>query len=284
MAIEIAKEINGEIISVDSRQIYKELDIGTAKPDLKERENIPHHLIDVTDVTKNYTVVDFCDDANLKIKQIIDNNKIPVLAGGTGLYYRVLLQDFDLPRIPPDIELRNKLEQKTSEELYNMLIEKDSEYAQKIHYNNKVKIIRALEVCIKSGIPMSKAQKKKDTFYNVYWCGLNATDRDFLYDRLNLRVDKMMGSGLLTEAEQLFNKYKNNKILLNTIGYQEFYPYFNGEVTLDEAVSLLKQNTRRYSKRQISWFNANKDINWFDIQSLSVDKIKDKILKNLNNF
>ncbi len=282
LAVELAKEINGEIISVDSRQIYKELNIGTAKPDISERGGITHHLIDVADVTESYTAADFCSEADKKIKQIISGNKVPVLAGGTGLYYRVLLQDFDLPLVPPDMELRQKLGQITSEELYNMLLNIDYEYAKKLHYNNKVKIIRAIEVCIKSGIPMSKAQKKKNTSYNVYWCGLNVSDREFLYNRLNLRVDKMIRAGLLQEAEHLFNKYKDNKILLNTIGYQEFYPYLKGEKTLEDTIAMLKQNTRRYSKRQISWFNANKDIDWFDIQSLSADEIKNIILSRFN--
>ena len=278
LAIEVAKAINGEIISVDSRQIYKELDIGSAKPTLEEREGIPHHLMDIIDVNQEYTVADFCDNAKQKIQEIIKKGKTPILAGGTGLYFRVLLQDFDLPRVAPNQELRDELEKLSSEELYNQLLELDFDIAQKIHFNNKVKIIRALEVCKTLGIPMSKAQKKKESDYNVLWFGLNSNDRDFLYERINKRVDIMLEQGLLKEATDLFKKYGENKILLGTIGYQELYPFLKGETDFNIAIEQLKQNTRRYAKRQISWFNANKDIHWFDIQKEDINEMKSFIL------
>ncbi len=278
LAIEVAKALNGEIISVDSRQIYKELDIGSAKPTIEEREGIPHHLMDIIDVNQEYTVADFCDDAKQKIQEINEKGKTPILAGGTGLYFRVLLQDFDLPRVAPNQELRDELEKLSSEELYNKLLELDYDIAQKIHFNNKVKIIRALEVCKTLGIPMSKAQKKKESEYDVLWFGLNSSDRDFLYERINKRVDIMLEQGLLKEAADLFEKYGENKILLGTIGYQELYPFFKNEIDLETAIEQLKQNTRRYAKRQISWFNANKDIYWFDIQNDNVENMKSYIL------
>ena len=270
LSIELAKQLDGEIISVDSRQIYKELDIGSAKPTIEEQDGIPHYLMDIIDLNQEYTVANFCDDANIKIKEIINKGKVPILVGGTGLYFRVLLQDFDLPRVEPNKELREKLEQKASEELFSLLKEKDPDIAEKIHFNNKVKIIRALEVCLTLGIPMSKAQKKKESEYNVLWYGLNTQNRDFLYERINKRVDVMFEQGLLDEAKKLFDKYGENKILLGTIGYQELFPYLKGETDFETASNLLKQNTRRYAKRQISWFNANKDIHWFDIEKESL--------------
>ena len=278
LSVALAKEIKGEIISVDSRQIYKGLDIGSAKPTLDERQGIEHHLMDIVDVTQSYTVADFCDDANKIIETICEKGKVPILAGGTGLYFRTLLQDFDLPRVAPNEELRSELNQKSCEELYNMLLEKDYDIAPKIHFNNKVKIIRALEVCISLGIPMSKAQKKKESKYDTLWFGLNAKDRNFLYERINKRVDVMVQQGLIEEAKHLFDEYGENHILMNTIGYQEFLPYFNDEIDVDNALDILKQNTRRYAKRQISWFNANKDIEWFDIQSLSTREMVEKII------
>lgn len=284
LAIELAKQLNGEIISVDSRQIYKELDIGSAKPSIQEQDGIPHHLMDIVDVTQEYTVADFCDDAKIKIKEIINRGKLPILAGGTGLYFRVLLQDFDLPRVAPNNELRTELEQKTSEELYKQLQKLDPEIAEKIHFNNKVKIIRALEVCLTLGIPMSKAQKKKESEYQTFWIGLNSENREFLYDRVNKRVDMMFKQGLLNEAKNLFEKYGENKILMGTIGYQELYPFFKGETDFTSASELLKQNTRRYVKRQISWFKANKDINWFDIEQISFSDILNSILLNFSKF
>lgn len=279
LAVELAKELDGEIISVDSRQIYKELDIGSAKPDMEERQGIKHYLIDIVDVTQEYTVANFSDDAAKIIKDILSRGKTPILAGGTGLYFRVLLQDFELPRVAPNKELRVELETFDTLKLYKMLQELDLQLSEKIHPNNKVKIVRALEVCKTLGIPMSEAQKKKKSTYNTLWVGLNTSDREFLYKRINLRVDEMMDKGLLKEAEALFNKYGNNKILTGTIGYQEFYPFFKGETELENCVELLKQNTRRYAKRQISWFNANKEINWFDIKTHKIAQIKDSVLK-----
>ena len=278
LAIETAKALNGEIISVDSRQIYKELDIGSAKPALEEREGIVHHLIDVVNVTDEYTAADFCDAASYIINDIIRRGKMPILAGGTGLYFRILLQDFDLPRVAPDKKLREELEQKTSTELYDMLLSLDYDAAQKIHFNNKVKIIRALEVCKTLGIPMSRARKKKESKYQTLWVGLNSQNRDFLYDRINNRVEIMFEKGLMKEAENLFNKYGKNKILMSTIGYQEIFPYLNGDITLESAKELLKQNTRRYAKRQISWFKSNEDVHWFDIEKESFEKILDFII------
>ncbi len=283
LAIKLATEINGEIISVDSRQIYKELDIATAKPTLIERNKIRHHLIDIVNVTQEYTVADFCDDAKVKIKEIIEKGKVPILTGGTGLYFRVLLQDFDLPRVAPNKELRDKLNNQSTEELYDLLLKLDKDIAQKIHFNNKVKIIRALEVCITLGIPMSQAQRKKEKEYETLWYGLTSDNRDFLYNRANKRVDIMLDEGLINEAKLLFNKYDNNNILLNTIGYQEIYPYLHGSISLDEAISNLKQNTRRYIKRQISWFKANKEIHWIDIEKNSKEQVFAKIISNMNN-
>ena len=278
LAIETAKALNGEIISVDSRQIYKELDIGSAKPSIKEREGIVHHLIDIVNVTDEYTAADFCDAASYIINDIIRRGKMPILAGGTGLYFRILLQDFDLPRVAPDKKLREELEQKTSTELYDMLLSLDYDAAQKIHFNNKVKIIRALEVCKTLGIPMSRARKKKESKYQTLWVGLNSQNRDFLYDRINNRVEIMFEKGLMKEAENLFNKYGKNKILMSTIGYQEIFPYLNGDITLEAAKELLKKNTRRYAKRQISWFKSNEDVHWFDIEKESFEKILDFII------
>ena len=279
LAIALSKELNGEIISVDSRQIYKGLDIGSAKPTIEERENIPHHMMDIIDVTEPFTAADFSDRAKEIIKDIQSRGKTVILAGGTGLYFRILLQDFDLPRVAPNPELRNELEQIPTEELYKTLQELDKDIAEKIHFNNKVKIIRAIEVCKTLGIPMSKAQKRKESEYKTLWCGLNFKDRDLLYDRINKRVDLMMQAGLLEEAKKLFEQYGENNILMNTIGYQELYPYLYEQDDLDIALEQLKQNTRRYSKRQISWFNANKDIHWYNVDEMDFETIKSSIIE-----
>ena len=284
LAINLAKELNGEIISVDSRQIYKELDIGTAKPTASEMQGIKHHLIDIININSEYSVANFCDDAEKIIKEINEKGKTPILAGGTGLYFRVLLQDFDLPRVAPDKELREQLNKKSSSELYEMLTDIDFETAKKIHFNNKVKIIRALEVCLKLNIPMSQAQKKKENKYSTYWIGLRAKDRNYLYERVNKRTDNMVKTGLIDEAKKLFEKYPENNILMNTIGYQEFKPFFDGSINLEDAVEQLKQNTRRYVKRQLSWFNANNNIKWYHIDSMPKEKILSEIIQEYKNL
>ncbi len=280
LAINIAKEINAKIISADSRLIYKEFDIATAKPTLEEQKGIKHYLIDIKEPTQEYTVAEFADDAKSKIEEIASEGNVPIVVGGTGLYFRILLENYDLPRVAPNENLRKDLEKKSAEELYNILLELDPEMAQKIHFNNKVKIIRAIEVAKTLGIPMSEAQGKKDSEYEVLWIGLNSADRDFLYQRINLRVDKMLKEGLLEEARQLFLKYPELKLLKSTIGYQELEPYFEGNQPLEECIEQIKQNTRRYAKRQLSWFRANKCINWLNIDELSSDELISKA-KNL---
>lgn len=284
LAVQLAHKIHGEIISADSRLVYREFNIATAKPDIREQQGIKHHLVDVINPDEEYTVANFADDAKAAIEAIVEKKKIPIVAGGTGLYFRILLENFDLPRVAPNKELREKLEKQSEEELYSMLESLDSEIAQKIHKNNKVKMIRAIEVAQTLNTPMSLAQKTKDNEYDVLWIGLNAKNRDFVYERINLRVEKMFIDGLWDEARRLFNKYSNLDLLMNTIGYQELKPHFDGLITLEEAKKNIKQNTRRYAKRQLSWFRANKQINWFNIDEMQNEEIVNGVLKLWNAF
>ena len=284
LAISIAKEFDAEIVSADSRLIYREMDIATAKPSDKEKQGIVHHLIDIKDPTEEYTVAEYADDAKKAIDKIAKNCKVPVVAGGTGLYFRILLENYDLPRVAPDEELRSMLELKDTKELYDELLKLDPLIAAKIHFNNKVKIIRAIEVSKKLGIPMSQAQGIKDSDYDVLWIGLNSSDRNFLYERINFRVDKMIEEGLLKEAKSLFLKYPNLQLLKSTIGYQEFYPYFSGDCSLEESIEALKQNTRRYAKRQLSWFRSNTSINWLNIDELPAEKLIDSVKSLCSKF
>ena len=262
-AIEKAKELNGEIISADSRQIYKEFNIATAKPSLEEQEGVAHHLIDVISPDEGYTVAEFADSAQRIIKEITERGKTPIVAGGTGLYFRILLEDYDLPRVAPNVELRNELETCDADKLYSMLEELDPVCAKMLHPNNKVKIIRALEVIKATGMPMSSLLRKKaESQFEVEWIGLNARDRQFLYNRIDKRTDMMIEKGLVDEAKCLYTKYGKIPSLMNTIGYQELIEHFEGKIDFDKAVSSIKQNTRRYAKRQLSWFRANEKINW----------------------
>lgn len=262
LAIQIAKEINGEIVSADSRQIYKGFDIATAKPTLEEMQDVKHYLMDFVEPEADYSVANFYDDAKVAIYEILKKHKNPIVVGGTGLYFRILLEDFDLPRVKPNYSLRGELEEKGSEDLHKILTKIDPLTASKIHFNNKVKIIRAIEVADSMKKPMSEVVSKKEPEFEVNWIGLNYKDRAKLYEKINLRVDEMMKKGLQKETEHLLKKHGRINNLVNTIGYQEILEHIDGKISLDDAVSNIKQNTRRYAKRQITWFKRNPLINW----------------------
>lgn len=265
LAIQIAKKNNGEIISADSRLVYKGFDIATAKPTMEERQGIEHYLIDIVEPEVDYSVANFLDDAKIAIEKIIQKGKTPIVVGGTGLYFRILLEDFDLPRVEPDYKLREELETYESEALHKMLKKLDPVSAEKIHFNNKVKIIRAIEVSKTLDKPHSVAAGKKEPEYDVDWIGLNPADRAVLYKRIDDRVDVMVQNGLIEETKSLLEKHGRINNFVNTIGYQEILQYLDNEISLNEALSNMKQNSRRYAKRQLTWFNRNKLINWLDI-------------------
>jgi tRNA dimethylallyltransferase len=264
-AVKTALKNNGEIISADSRLVYKGFDIGTAKPTVEERQGIEHHLIDIVEPEVDYSVANFLDDAKIAIEKILKKGKTPIVVGGTGLYFRILLEDFDLPRVEPDYDLREQLKEKDTAELHEMLEKLDPESAQKIHFNNKVKIIRAIEVCKALEKPHSQAAGLKEPEFDVEWIGLNPPDRAVLYERVNKRVDEMLEMGLIDETKMLLEKHGRITNFVNTIGYQESLGYLDGKISLDEAVSDIKQNTRRYAKRQLTWFRRNKLINWREV-------------------
>lgn len=261
-AIQKAFEINGEIISADSRLVYKGFDIAAAKPTIEERQGIEHHLIDIVEPEIDYSVANFFDDAKIAIEKIRQKGKIPIIVGGTGLYFRILLEDFNMPRVAPNYELRNELEDLDTKELHEMLKKLDPQSADKIHFNNKVKIIRAIEVCKELGKPISEVAGKKEPEFNVEWIGLNPVDRAVLYERINKRVDEMIEKGLVEETQNLLAKHGRINNFINTIGYQEILEYLDGKISLDEAISDIKQNTRHYAKRQLTWFRRNPLIKW----------------------
>lgn len=261
-AIKKALMNNGEIISADSRLVYKGFDIATAKPTIEERQGIEHHLIDIVEPEVDYSVANFFDDAKIAIEKINKKDKTPIVVGGTGLYFRILLEDFDLPRVEADYELRKELGEKDSAELHKILEGLDPATAKKIHFNNKVKIIRAIEVFKTLKKPISQAAGKKKPEFNVEWIGLNFSNREDLYNRINARVDKMLENGLVEETKKLLSKHGRVNNFINTIGYQEILEYLDGNISLDEAIALIKQNSRRYAKRQLTWFRKNPLINW----------------------
>ena len=282
LAIELAKKIDAEIISCDSRQIYREFDIATAKPSLEEQENIPHHLFNIISPTETFSASDFNKIAQKKIEEIWARNKNVVIVGGTGFYFRILLEGLTLTNVQPNEELRSELqkiaENEGKEAVFKILEELDIEASKKIHYNNLDKVIRAIEICKTLNMPMSEAGQEYNPKYNVLWVGLDFKNRQKLYDRINLRVDEMLKNGLEKEAKSLFKKYGKIASLMGTIGYQEFEPYFNNEVSYEEMVEKIKQNTRHYAKRQLTWFRANKKMNWFFSDEQNFEEILQNVL------
>lgn len=288
LSIEIAKKMQGEIISADSMQIYKEMDVATAKPTLEEMQGIPHHLMGFLEPTENFSVADFKVKALSAIEDIFKRGKQPIVAGGTGFYVDTLIKNttfFDFDKNEKRNELSDRLEKEGIEKLYDELKEVDPASAEKLHINDIKRILRALEVYYSTGKTItlqSELSHENESEYNWFIIGLTAENREILYDRINRRVDIMLNNGLLDEAEKFFSSEKSGTSK-QAIGYKEFKPYFDGEATLEEVIESLKRETRRYAKRQLTWFRRNPDINWIDISELSNEEILKKAFDLLEN-
>lgn len=260
-AVELAKKIGGEIISADSRLVYKGLDIGTAKPTEAEMQGIRHYMIDIVEPEYEYSAGLYVKDAQNAINTIIKKDKIPIVVGGTGLYFRLLLENYSLPEIEPNKQLREELSKFSYEELYNILLELDVEAANSLENNDKKKIIRYIEIVKGTGLPLKDSRGICESQYDVDWIGLNFP-RDVLYDRINKRVDLMIENGLVDETKYLLNKHGRIPNIVDTIGYREIISALDGVMSFEEAIDKLKQNTRNYAKRQLTWFRKNPEIKW----------------------
>ena len=261
-AVELAKQIDGEIISADSRLVYKGMDIGTAKPTIEERQGIPHYMIDVVEPEENYSAGLYAKGARECIKDILSRGKTPIVAGGTGLYFRILLENYDLPDVEPDYELRKELSNLPYEELLEILSKLDEKAANSVERNDKKKLIRYIEIVKLTGKPLGLARGIKDeNEFDIEWFGLNFP-REVLYDRINKRVDLMIEQGLIEETRNLLKQHGRIPNIVDTIGYKEIISYLDGDLTLEEAKDKLKQNTRNYAKRQLTWFRKNEKIKW----------------------
>lgn len=276
LGVEVAKYFGGEVVSADSMQIYKYMNIATAKPTQSEMQGIPHHMIDFVDPDTPYSVAKYKEDAMKCIEDIASRGKIPVVVGGTGLYVDTLLYNTEFFDVEIDEKLRKELYEKCealgSEKLWEELSEIDPAAASNIHKNNSKKIIRALEIYYQTGKTITEQNASS------HLCGekldyvivaLNAKDREYLYERINRRVDIMLEEGLLEEAEEYFRNF-NNATSAQAIGYKELKPYFDGVLSLEECTENLKMQTRRYAKRQLTWFRRNENVNW-----LYIDDYKD---------
>ena len=260
LAIELAKEIDGEIISADSRLVYKGFNIACAKPTVEEREGIPHHLMDIVEPEFDYSAGNFYDDAKKAIEDILSRGKTPIVAGGTGLYFRVLLEHYDLPRVEADYKLREELDKHERTDLLEELKRLDSVTYERVKEANKRRIVRALEVIKILKKPLSEISIQKEPEFDVEWKMPEIKSREELYDRINKRVDMMVEAGIIEETQELLKKHGRIKNIVDTIGYKEILWYLDGEMPLDEALDKLKQHSRNYAKRQITWFRRNPEL------------------------
>ena len=256
LSIELAKRLNGEVINADSTQVYKGLDIATCKVNEEEKEGIIHHLIDIKDIMEDYSVYDYQKDCRKVIDDIISRGKIPIIVGGTGLYIKASLYDYKFMEESIKMDYSNY----SNDDLYNMLKSIDNNTL--IHKNNRKRIERALDYYYNHGKIMDSNTDK--LLYDVVFIGLS-TSRDKLYDRINKRVDKMISDGLINESLKIYNSNIRSKAVMTPIGYKELFPYFEGLEDLDECINLIKQNSRRYAKRQYTWFNNQMNVKWFNV-------------------
>ena len=291
LGVELAKLYGGEVISADSMQIYKGMDIASAKPTVAEMQGIPHHLIDFLDRGVTFSAADYVKLANKKIKDVLSRGKLPVIVGGTGLYIDSLLENVKFSEGGSDEAYREKLrkyaEEKGNEALHQMLADADPEAAAAIHPNNLVRVIRALEVCHVTGRKFSelKAESRSiESPYDSLILGLNYEDRSVLYDRIDRRVDIMVENGLIDEARELWNE-SGMATAANAIGFKEFIPYFSGEASLEDCISKVKQETRHYAKRQLTWFRKNQRIQWIILAEFDkLYEILEKSKKCIANY
>lgn len=285
VSIELAKRLDGEIVNADSIQVYKDLNIGTAKATIDEMENITHHMLDVADKFDEFTVSDYRSMALPIIKDIISRGKTPIIVGGTGFYINSLLFDMDYGNATKDETIRAKYENLAKEHgneyVYDILKSVDIDSANKLHANDLKRVIRALEIYESTGTKKSTMQNTMQSFntgINPLIIGLTM-DRDKLYSRINQRVDIMVSDGLIDEVRNLVSLGLNNTHQsMSGIGYKEIYSYINGEMTLDESLELLKKNTRHYAKRQITWFKRVPTLQWIDLTNGLTDEILDNIV------
>lgn len=283
LSIQFAKAFNGEIINGDSMQVYKGLDIGTAKITEEEMEGIPHHLLSFKEPTESFSVAEYQKLVREKIREIQSKGKLPIIVGGTGLYVQSVLYDFQFTDQTVPEEARKKyyeeLEQIGPEAMHEKLAKLDPETAKTIHPNNTRRVIRALEMIELHGVSKSEEQHKRGDIpvYRHLIIGMNL-DREALYERINLRVDKMIEQGLLEEVRRLWEKGIRNVQAVQAIGYKEIYQYLDGEISFEEAIEQLKQNTRRYAKRQLTYFRNKMDIKWIGNDWEEVKKYASKFL------
>ncbi|MBQ9011709.1 MAG: tRNA (adenosine(37)-N6)-dimethylallyltransferase MiaA [Bacilli bacterium] len=274
LGIFLAKKLNGEIINCDSTQIYKGMDIATNK--VKDTEGVVHHLFDFLDIDKDYSVYDYQKDARRCIADILSRGKVTIFVGGTGLYIKAALYDYEFNN-----DENNQYEGISNEKLYKKLLKVDPDTS--IHLNNRVRVIRALNYYKSCGKPYSLKEKKDKLLYDTLFIGLT-TDRDILYDKINKRVDKMIEEGLMDEAKSLYDSNVRTKAVMTPIGYKELFEYFSFNKSLEDRIDLIKKRSRHYAKRQYTWFNHQMDLKWFDVNYDNFLETENNVLKYILSF
>lgn len=260
LAIELAHKYDGEVVSADSRLVYKGFDIASAKPTMEEREGVPHHLIDIVEPEFDYSAGKYAEDAKVAIEDILSRGKMPIVAGGTGLYFRVLLENYNLPKVETDYVLRSDLEKRDKADLLAELEKLDKITYERVKDANLRRIIRALELIKLLGKPLSSVSMEKEPEYDVEWIMPEIPSREWLYERINRRVDIMVEMGVIEETQNLIKIHGRIPNIVDTIGYKEILTYLDGVATLEEALSKLKQHSRNYAKRQLTWFRRNPNL------------------------
>lgn len=283
LAVKLAKAVDGEIISADSMQVYKNMPIATAVATKEEQDGVPHHLVEFLDTDQTFSVADFVERAKVLIDEITARGRVPIVAGGTGLFVDSLVKNISFSQVGSNAEIRNELAEKSNEELFEKLLALDPKSAENIHPNNRKRVIRALELCM-SGTSKTEQNENSmliDSPYDALYIGIGYQDRQKLYDRINKRVDLMLDLGLENEARQMLGK--QGLTARQAIGHKELQPYIDGNITLDEAVEGLKRETRRYAKRQLTWFRRNENINWIYADEMSRDELVEKAVDLAKN-
>lgn len=285
LGLALAKKFNGEIISADSRQVYKKMDIGTAKPkgewvnEKYEVRGVPHYMMDIVEPDKDFSLADFKNQAVQHIQNTLRRGKLPIIVGGTGLYVWAIIDNLDIPKVKPDLQLRKKLEEKSVAELAAMLQEIDLDAAQKIDIKNPRRVLRALEVAITSGKSFVAQQTKSEPLFEALQIGMQITKEE-LDERIDLRVDKQIKEGLVEETKGLLEQgFGWNLSSMSGIGYRQIGYYLRGEMSLTEAIAILKRDTKRYAKRQMTWFKRDKRITWIKNTDTAASLVADFLQK-----